>query len=148
MGLGLLKPTEMDGDIIIYSKWCVQCMMPDDLLAVNMYALHKDLIVQVIRTAYRPADHKKATELWSCRKGAVEGENSEDYKTFVVYNGKIQEFKEFLKMIIRAENKMVKEAKTKDGVQKVPKAKRSNRKSSVASAKAQDGEAETNDQEN
>lgn len=133
MGFGLIKPTTMYGDIIIYSKWCVQCRMPDELLAVNTYALHKDLSVQVIRTAYRPADHKKATELWGCRTGA-ETEDAENYPTFVIASGssKIRTLKEYVKMIRKADNKMIKEARTKDDVRGLPQTKRASRKDSVA----------------
>lgn len=138
MGFGLIKPTEIVGDIVIYSKWCVQCRMPDELLAVNTYALHKDLSVQVIRTAYRPADHKKATELWGCRT-EVKPEDAENYPTFVIASGssKIKTLKEYAKMVIKAENKMIKEARTKNDVQGLPKAKRVSRKDSVADTAAE-----------
>lgn len=135
--MAIFLPTKIKGDIVIYSKWCVQCLYPDLLGKVDTYATSKDLNLQIIRTAYRPADHSKATELWSCRDGAPNDETEEDaadYPTFVLYGDKIYKLKEFVKMISdHAKNKMVKEGKAKDDVQGLPKAKRAKRKNSVAS---------------
>lgn len=118
--MGIFRPTKLTGDIIVYTKWCIECEHPEWLLAINIYAMHNDLDVQVIRTQYRPADHKKASELWG----------GEDYSTFVVADG-VHTLKEYLEMISDAKNKLVKEGETKDDVQRLSKTKRTRRKSRV-----------------
>lgn len=127
--MGIFRPTKIKGDIVVYTKWCIECEHPEWLLAINMYALNSDLDVQVIRTQYHPADHDKATELWSSRLD-VKAEDAEKYSTFVVHDG-IYKIEEYLKMISDTKNKLIKEGKTKDDVQRLPKAKRSRRKSRV-----------------
>lgn len=128
--MAILLPTKTKGDIVVYSKWCVQCEQPDDLLQINLWALHNNLEVQVIRTAYRPADHKKAAELWGHQHGV---EDTTNYPTFVYYKDDVYKMKDFAKMINDTENKLVKGGKTKDDVQRLPKTKRTARKSGVAS---------------
>lgn len=128
--MAIFRPTKIKGDIIIYTKWCIECEHPEWLLAINMYALNKDLDVQVIRTQYHPADHKKAAELWSSRSD-VATEDAENYSYFVIDNG-IYKMKEYLEMISEAKNKLVEEGNTKDDMQRLPKAKRSRRKARVA----------------
>ena len=125
----IFKPTSTDdADIVIYSKWCVSCDSPEDLLAINMWALNNNLEVKVIRTAYRPADHRKAVELWSCRDDLKT--RPEDYPAFVIYNG-VHTLGEFIKMISNTKDKMFKGGKTKDDMQGLPKAKRTKRKNCV-----------------
>lgn len=124
--MGIIRPAKLKGDIIVYTKWCIECEHPEWLIAINAYAMHNDLDVQVIRTQYHPADHKKASELWG----------GEDYSTFVLADG-VHTMKEYLEMISDTKNKLVKRGKTKDDVQRLPKAKRSTRKNRVAVAAAQ-----------
>lgn len=131
--MAIFKPTKIKGDIVIYSKWCIPCTYPELLTAINMYALNNDLDVQVIRTAYRPADHKKATEFWAQAAGLSE-DDAANYPTFVVYKN-IYDIEEFVKMITNTKNKLVKKGKAKDDVQRLSKAKRVKRKNSL------DGEA-------
>lgn len=126
---GIIRPTKITGDIVIYTKWCIDCEHPEWLLAINAYAMHNDLDVQIVRTQYHPADHKKAAEIWSSRSD-VKTEDAEDYSYFVVDNG-VYRMKEYLEMITDAKNKLIKEGETKDDVQRLPKAKRSRRKSRV-----------------
>lgn len=124
--MGIFKPTKIKGDIIVYTKWCIECEHPEWLLAINLYALHNNLDVQVIRTQYKPADHNKAAELWSSRSDVKE-DDAEKYSTFVVHDG-IYTMKEYLEMISDTKDKLVKEGKTKDDMQGLPEAKRSKRK--------------------
>lgn len=134
--MAIFWPTKITGDIVIYSKWCVTCDRPDELLAINLYALHNNLDVQVIRTAYRPADHKKAIELWSCR----DPKTGDDYPIFVVYKDGLYTLEEFVEMIgedSTLKDKMVKEGKTKDDMQGLPKAKRSKGKTGVGGKAAE-----------
>lgn len=124
-----------DVEVLIYSKWCVQCEHPEYLLAINVWALHNDLDVKVVRTAYRPKDHRRATELWAAKMGLDLGnkddnEKAQGYPIFVVHND-VVEIKEFIEMITDCKNKMVKGGQTKDDVQGLPKAKRSSRAHSV-----------------
>lgn len=128
--MGIFKPTKIKADIVIYTKWCIECAHPEWLLAINLYALHNDLDVQVIRTQYKPADHDKATEFWASRSD-VKDEDAENYSTFVVHDG-VYKMKEFLKMINGAENKLVQEGEAKNDMQRLSEAKRSGRKNSVA----------------
>lgn len=127
--MGIFRPTKIKGDIIIYTKWCIECEHPEWLLAINLYGVHNDLDVQVIRTQYRPADHKKAVELWSSRDDIKE-EDAENYSTFVVQNG-VHTMKEYLEMISDTKNKLVKDGETKDDVHRLPQAKKSRRKNRV-----------------
>lgn len=127
--MGIFRPTKITGDIVIYTKWCIECTHPEWLLLINTYALHHDLDVQVIRTQYRPADHDKATELWSSRSDVKE-DDAENYSTFVV-DDDVYKMEEYLEMISDTKDKLVKEGETKDDVQGLPKAKRSRRKNNM-----------------
>lgn len=129
--MGVFLPTKIKGDIILYSKWCVECDYPDELQAINTYATRHDLELQIIRTAYRPADHDRATEIWGCRDGVSE-EDAESYSAFVPYKDKIYTLEEFTEMIgDDVKNKMIKEGETKDDMQDMPRAKRNKRKTRV-----------------
>lgn len=120
---GLFKPTKIKADIVIYSKWCVPCLYPEEMLAINYYASEHDLTVQLVRTVYRPADHKRAMELWRCREGVPPHELEEaieNYPTFVVYK-KITRLEDFIKMI-KAEQLKDKQVKA-DDLQRLSKTK-------------------------
>lgn len=117
-------------DIIIYSKWCLTCEQPGDMIAIDEYCLHNNLTYEVRRTAYRPWWHKKAIELWAAAAGISE-EEAKDYPSFVV-SDTIKTVEEFVKMIENARNKLAKGGKTKNDVQRLPKAKRTGREDSVA----------------
>lgn len=90
----IFRPTKITGDIVVYTKWCLQCEAPDLFAALNYYAMCNDLDAQVIRTCYRPADHQKATKLWSAANGITK-EEAKNYPDFVVYNG-VMGLKEFV----------------------------------------------------
>ncbi len=131
---GIIKPREPEADIVIYSKWCIQCEHPEWLLALNIWAQTQGLTTQVIRTAYRPADHQKATELWASRSNTPKDETPEeaaDYPSFIVWE-EIISLKGFIEMIKEPKNKMVKGGKTKNDMQRLPKTKRSSRKKHMA----------------
>lgn len=134
--MGIIRPTKITGDIVVYTKWCIECEHPEWLLAINAYANHNDLDVQVIRTQYRPADHKRAAELWGSRDD-VKTEDAEDYSTFVVKDG-VYKMQEYLEMITYAKNKLVKGDKTKDDVQGLSQTKKPRRKNRVDIPVSQD----------
>ena len=117
-------------DVIIYSKWCLQCEEAAFMIALDEWCLHKKLTYEVRRTAYRPWWHQKAIELWASAAGITE-EEAKSYPSFVVWKD-IKTVEEFGEMIKKEKNKMVGEGKTKNDVQRLPKAKRTNRKDSVA----------------
>lgn len=128
--MGIFKPKMLEGNIVVYTKWCIECEQPKWLALLNSYATTKNLTLQIIRTQYSPPDHKKATEIWSSRPN-IKPEDAEKYSTFVVMDG-VYTMKEFREMITDAKNKLVKEGEAKDDVQRLPKTKRSRRKNRVA----------------
>lgn len=122
--MGIFKPTDTrDYDIVVYSKYCIGCDQQEstDLIELENWAMHNNLDVKVIRTAYKPADHKRAAELYE----------SEDYPTIVVWNDVVT-LKEFIKMIKDASNKLVKAERNKGDLQDVQRTKRPQRKDRVA----------------
>lgn len=146
--MGIFRPTKISGDIVIYSKWCVSCEYPRDLQIIQSWAQQNDLELQIVRTAYRPADHAEAMQLWAKREDAPANETEDElacYPIFVVYQG-IKTLRKFVKMITDAKNKLVPEGETKDDVQRLPKTKRSKRKSSgvraISKTKTPDEEKE------
>lgn len=136
--MGIFRETKITADVVIYSKWCISCDQPDELLAIQLWALHNDLDVQVVRTAYKPADHNRAVRLWASHQGVSE-EEAQDYPAFVVRDS-IMSLKDFVEMIAKdnVKNKMVKEGKSKDDLQGLPKAKRTSRARRVARPKDKD----------
>lgn len=127
----IFKKKKEEYDVLIYSKWCVECEYPESMKEIQEWALHEGLSYKVIRTAYAPADHTEATELWATMLGIdthikEEREKAESYPPFVVYND-IVKLEEFIKMIKDTKNKMVEEGKAKDDLQGLPKAKRHKR---------------------
>lgn len=103
--MGIFKPTKITGDVIVYSKYCIECEEPLELQMLKDWAQRQDLVIQIIRTAYKPADHKQAAEIYG----------NEDYPCFVVTDD-VKTLKEFAHMISEQKNKLVKEGKTKDDV--------------------------------
>lgn len=127
-----------DVDLLIYSKWCLGCTPSVDLDLINLWATKNELDVKLIRTAYRPKDHERATELWAAKTGLdledeEQNERAQNYPTFVLFDDVI-EIKEFTKMIKDCKNKMVKKGKTKNDVQGLSKTKRSKRKNGMGLA--------------
>lgn len=131
-----MKKAKKAPDVLIYSKWCVKCDYPEELQAIQTWAMHENLNVEVVRTAYRPKDHKKAVELWASMQGIPEDE-AQDYPAFVVYND-IVELEEFVCMIKDTKNKLVKEGETKNDVHRRPQAKRTTRAHRVDESKDKD----------
>lgn len=123
--MGIIKPTNThDYDIVIYSKDCIGCQGDDKtrLLEIEAWALHNNLDVIKIRTSYKPADHKRAAEIYG----------SEYYPTFVVYDD-VKTLKEFAEMIKDTDNKLAKPERNKGDLQDMQRAKGSRRKARVAS---------------
>lgn len=113
--------------ITIYSKHCFKCMYGEQYNFIRNWSYSKGYDLEIKRTAYRPAWHKEATELWG----------GEDYSAFVVNErGKVMELSNFLD---KCRNKAVRAGKKKgtkkNDVQGLSKAKRSSRASSVAGKK-------------
>lgn len=117
-------------DIIIYSKWCLTCERPGDMIAIDEYCLHNELTYEVRRTAYRPWWHQKAVELWASAAGISE-EEAKEYPSFVVWKD-IKTIEEFVRMIENSKDKSVKEGKTKNDMQRLPKTKGATREDRVA----------------
>lgn len=143
--MGVLRPTKLTGDLIIYSKWCLQCDYPEELLTINQWAMRRDLDTQIIRTAYRPADHQKAARLWA-ESQKLTTEAAQDYPAFVVDRSskptRIIGLKELCEMITQdtteyeLKNKLVKEGKIKGDLQNVSRPKRSPRKNRMGNPSA------------
>lgn len=139
--MGIFRKTQITASVAIYSKWCIQCETPYSYALVQSWAQRHSLDVQVIRTAYRPADHKEATRLWALANGySLDNEvaisMAKNYPTFIVHKGKVTRLKEFVKMVKSesSEDKMVRGGKAKNDVQRLPKAEKSAGKNSVVSA--------------
>lgn len=139
--MGIFRKTKITASVVLYSKWCIQCETPCSYALIRSWAQRHDLGVQVIRTAYRPADHKEATRLWAKANGwhlddEITNDMAANYPTFVVYENKITRLKDFVKMIKEeaTKDKMVRGGKVKNDVQELSKAERSGGKNSVASA--------------
>lgn len=123
--MGVFRVTKTsDYDIVVYSKDCIGCQGDDKtrLLELQTWALHNNLDVIMIRTSYKPADHKRAAEIYG----------SEYYPTFVVWND-VKTLKEFVEMIKDADNKLVKPERNKGDVQDMQRTERSRRKTRMAS---------------
>lgn len=105
--MGIFKATDTrDYNVVVYSKYCLECD-PETaaaLAALKAWANRENLEVKVIRTAYRPADHARAAELY----GSV------DYPAIVVQND-VKTLTEFVEMIKESSNKLIKPEKNKDG---------------------------------
>lgn len=125
--MALFKPTKITGDVVIYSKWCVECDQPLRVSMIESWAEKKKLKVQIVRTAYRPADHEEAVKLWAKSNGLnLESKSAreiaEEYPTFIVYDKTIATLKEFVRMITNSKNKMVKGGSTKNDLSRLPEA--------------------------
>lgn len=138
--MGIFRKTRVTASVAIYSKWCIRCETPYSYALVQSWAQRHGLDIQVIRTAYHPADHKEATRLWALANGysldnEVAMSIAKNYPTFILHEGKVKRLKEFVKMIKSesAEDKMVRGGKVKNGMQRLSKAERSVRKNSVVS---------------
>lgn len=71
--------------IIVYSKSCFSCVYPDKLQELRNYAAQHGLELKVYRTVYSPICHAAALKY------------REDYRAFVVYNGKDYDIDDFIK---------------------------------------------------
>ncbi|MBR3207724.1 MAG: hypothetical protein IKF58_15125 [Bacillus sp. (in: Bacteria)] len=115
--------------ITVYSKHCFKCLYGEQYNFIRNWAYSKGYNLEIKRTAYRPAWHKEATELWG----------GEDYNVIVVgERGGAMSLENFLD---KCRNKAVRSGKKKgakkSGVQGLRKAKRSSRASSVADKKTE-----------
>lgn len=88
--------------IYIYTKYCADCMWPDEMVAIKGYAQHFGLELVIKRTTFRPEWHKEAAELYG----------SEEYKAFVMEGKKVVEIMDFAK---DCKNKLIKAGKKKNG---------------------------------
>lgn len=133
--MAIFRPTKITGDVVIFSKWCVECENHLAFTMIRSWAQKNNLELQIIRTAYRPADHKEAMKLWAKACGlALDTEEGEalaaEYPVFVVHDGAIATVKEFVKVITK--NKMVKEGVTKNDVSGLSEAEGTSRANSLA----------------
>lgn len=106
---------------IIFSKFCLKCMWPNEAQRFTNWAAKNNVKVTVKRTAYRPSYHREATELYG----------SEDYMAFVYMDGKVTDLVSWAE---KTKKKPVQSAKKKGAPSDVcglPKAKRADRKDSV-----------------
>ena len=88
--------------IYVYTKYCADCMWPEEMLAIKNYVQHFGLELKIKRTTFRPELHAEASKLYG----------SEDYKAFVVVGKKVFTIMEFAES---CKNKLVNEGKRKDG---------------------------------
>ncbi len=84
----LSKATKNDFPIIVYAKFCISCDYPDEWDKFLDWAQRNGETFKVVRTIYRPEDHKRASEIY----------DSEDYPPFVVTDDVI-DFLDFVKKI-------------------------------------------------
>lgn len=114
--MGIFKATDTsDYDIVVYSKYCLECdeATASDLTTLKTWATQAGLDVIVVRTAYRPADHARAAEIYG----------SADYPAIVVWK-EVKTLKEFAEMIKSSSNKLIKpEMNKKSRVRRTVKGK-------------------------
>lgn len=110
--------------MVLYTKHCASCQFPEKIRELRTWCEQNNYKLEVKRTAYRPHWHKEASELWG----------SEDYAAFLCKEGKVMDFMSWRS---KTKSKPVKGAEKENDVQGLPKAKRTNRKSRVASKKTQ-----------
>lgn len=90
--------------LVIYTKFCLDCVTPEFWDIFRKRAFGEGYSLKVIRTAYRPFSHKKASSIW--------GDDS--YFAFVVFpNGDAMKMERAIDMWDEAKNKMVKSGKKK-----------------------------------
>jgi len=117
--------------LIVYTKFCLPCVMPEFWDMFQKEALKQGYGIKVCRTTYRPFAHKKATEIWG----------ADGYTAFGVFpDGQAIALERIMDMWRdNAKNKLVKAGKKKSArkgkndVQRLPKTSRSIRVDSVES---------------
>ena len=119
--------------IKLYTKVCARCMWPAKMNLLQSYAQNKGAKLKIMRTAYRPDWHKKATEIYG----------SEDYTAFIYEGGRVKDFiswtgKTKAKPVKNTKAKRTKKTKAKkakkNDLRELPEAKGSDREDSVAVA--------------
>ena len=70
---------------------------------LKAWANREKLEVKVVRTAYRPADHERASELYG----------NEDYPAIVIWD-EVKTLTEFAEMIKESSNKLIKPGRNKN----------------------------------
>ncbi len=105
---------------VIYTKYCLSCEYPEEWQAILSWYSHEGIDIKVKRTAYRPDWHKKAVKIWG----------GEDYLAFIqIGKGKA---KDIMIEANKCKNKLAQLGRTKDDMQRLSKAKGSDRKSRLA----------------
>lgn len=91
--------------LIVYTKFCLNCIMPDFWRMFQKEAVRQGYSLETIRTTYRPFAHKKASSIWK----------SDDYFAFVVFpDGGVFKLEGAMDMWQeKAKNKLVKSGKKK-----------------------------------
>lgn len=69
----------MSKRIVLYSKFCIKCMWPEELRRFQEYVVRNGYSYEFRRTAYRPKWHKEASEIYG----------GEDYTVFFTEGGKV-----------------------------------------------------------
>ncbi len=87
--------------IVIYTKWCLGCMWPEESRIVLLATSLENARIKVRRVTYRPDWERIAARLYG----------SEDYDAFVVINKKVIDYMEFAK---QCKNKLIKAGIMKD----------------------------------
>lgn len=104
--MGIFKSTDTsDYDVVVYTKYCLECeeQSAAELAKLKAWANREKLEVKVVRTAYRPADHERASELYG----------NEDYPAIVIWD-EVNTLTEFAEMIKESSNKLIKPGRNKN----------------------------------
>lgn len=102
--MGIFKSTDTSGyDVVVYTKYCLECeeQSAAELAKLKAWATREKLVVKVVRTAYRPADHERASKLYG----------NEDYPAIVIWD-EVTTLTDFAK---DCKNKLIKAGKEKNG---------------------------------
>ena len=78
----------MKNKATIYTKFCLNCVWPEEWIALQEWARRSGIRIIVKRTSYDPVEHQNALKY---RGG--------DYKAFVLFDGKATDFDEFINKI-------------------------------------------------
>ena len=74
--------------IYVYTKYCADCMWPEEMMSLKKYAQHFEYNLKVKRTTYRPSLHKKASEICG----------TEEYRAFVVMDKRVFSLESFARL--------------------------------------------------
>jgi len=108
-----------ENEVIVWSKFCVQCIRPEEWKRFEKYCQLKGWFITVCRTTYLPKLHEQATSIYG----------SENYTMFMQKDKMIYDFDYAIKKIDDGEELFTEELPNKKvDIKKTKPAKRGKRK--------------------